>query len=205
MTQPGKERIYVLGTADGRTVKIGRTTNLAKRVGDIQNMSPIPLELLWSHPGGHALETNLHRQFAARRTHGEWFVFETDPLPLIMEAVKKKPWLYPKVDLRKRRSRVSQPTGEQRRACREAAAQSVELPPALTAALDEITVRVRTIEDPLECYKASLDAEARVKAVMKAYQVRTAVQLRSEGKSWREIGAVFHVSSQRAFQIASGQ
>lgn len=206
MTTPGKERVYVLGTADGRTVKIGRTTNLTKRVGDIQNMSPIPLKLLWSHPGGSALETSLHRYFAACRTHGEWFVFETDPLPLIMKAVKEKPWLYPKVDLKKRRSRrVAQPAGEERKALREAATQDVELPPALTAALDSLAAKVRAIEDPVECYKASLDAEARVKAVIRDYQRRTVSQLRDAGKSWREIGETFHVSSQRAFQMAAGQ
>lgn len=206
MTQPAAERVYVLGTADGRTVKIGRTTNLAKRVSDIQGMSPVPLTLLWSHPGGHALETNLHRHFSWLRVHGEWFVFKEDALPLIKKAVKDKPWLRPKVDLKKRRSGVAQLTGEQRKARREAAAaKGVELPPALVTAMDAIVATVRSIEDPLEFYKASLDAEARVKAIMKDQQRKAASQLRDEGKSWREIGEVFHVSSQRAFQIASGQ
>lgn len=81
------EVVYVLGTPGSNTVKIGRTTGLARRVADIQRMSPVPLVVLWTHLGGHELETWLHRHFASRRSHGEWFTFEGDPVPLIQEAV----------------------------------------------------------------------------------------------------------------------
>jgi hypothetical protein len=81
------EVVYVLGAPDSNTVKIGRTANLAKRFADIQSMSPVPLAVLWSHPGGHELETRLHRRFADQRIHGEWFTFDDDPLPAIQEAV----------------------------------------------------------------------------------------------------------------------
>ncbi|MGW2048606.1 GIY-YIG nuclease family protein [Streptomyces sp. NPDC001858] len=81
------ELVYVLGTPGSNTVKIGRTTNLTKRVADIQRMSPVPLAVLWSHPGGSELEAKLHRHFADRRCHGEWFAFDSDPIPLVQQAV----------------------------------------------------------------------------------------------------------------------
>ena len=205
MTQPASEHVYVLGTADGRTVKIGRTINVAKRVSEIQSMSPTPLRLLWSHPGGHELETNLHRQFSALRAHGEWFVFTNDPLPLIKWAVANEPWQQPRVSLRKRRPRIVRPTAEQRRAGREAAvAQAVELDPALVTAVEALITAVQAIEDPTEHYKATYEAEARVKAALKERQKVIANGLRDQGRSWREIGELLSVSSQRAYQIATG-
>lgn len=96
-----KEVVYVLGTPGSNTVKIGRTTNLAKRVADIQRMSPVPLAVLWQTPGGHELETALHRHFACLRSHGEWFAFRLNAVQLIRWAVEDEPWDRPKVDLEK--------------------------------------------------------------------------------------------------------
>lgn len=93
------EVVYVLGTSDSNTVKIGRTTNLNQRLAAIQRMSPIPLSILWTHPGGSQLEANLHRHFKALRSHGEWFTFGRDPVPLIQWVVQDQSWLRPKVNL----------------------------------------------------------------------------------------------------------
>lgn len=93
------EIVYVIGSSGSDTVKIGRTTNPRKRLADIQRMSPLRLEILWAHPGGHELETNLHRQFSALRTHGEWFTFGTDPVATVQWAIQERPWLRPKVNL----------------------------------------------------------------------------------------------------------
>ncbi|MEU4154782.1 GIY-YIG nuclease family protein [Streptomyces antimycoticus] len=82
-----EEVVYVLGAPGSNTVKIGRTANLAERFGIIQRMSPVPLSVLWQCPGGHQLETYLHRHFASLRSHGEWFTFESrDPVQLIQAA-----------------------------------------------------------------------------------------------------------------------
>lgn len=81
-----EERVYVIGTPGSNTVKIGRTIDLVKRLADIQRMSPVPLEVLWSTPGGHELETRLHRHFKPQRSHGEWFTFESDPIMAIRTA-----------------------------------------------------------------------------------------------------------------------
>jgi hypothetical protein len=93
------EVVYAIGSPDSNMVKIGRTTNLDRRLADIQRMSPVPLAILWTHPGGSDLEANLHRHFKALRSHGEWFTFRQDPVTLIQWAVQDRPWLRPKVSL----------------------------------------------------------------------------------------------------------
>lgn len=85
--------VYVIGAPGSSTVKIGRTTDLAKRFAAIRCMSPIPLEILWTHPGGNELETRLHRHFAKLRIHGEWFEFEGDPVEAVQTAINEQPWL----------------------------------------------------------------------------------------------------------------
>jgi hypothetical protein len=102
---PGSQRtevVYVIGTPGGNTVKIGRTTNLDRRLADIQRMSPVALIVLWTHPGGSDLEANLHRHFRALRSHGEWFTFRRAPMTLIQWAVQDQPWLRGKVSLTRR-------------------------------------------------------------------------------------------------------
>uniref|UniRef100_UPI0037CAD512 GIY-YIG nuclease family protein n=1 Tax=Nonomuraea gerenzanensis TaxID=93944 RepID=UPI0037CAD512 len=59
----------------------------------MQRMCPAPLAVLWFHPGGHELETNLHQYFAIFRSHGEWFDFGGgDPVRHVREAVETRAW-----------------------------------------------------------------------------------------------------------------
>lgn len=75
-TEPDKKGVvYILGSPSSRLVKIGHSSRLPARVGDIQRMSPVPLSALWTYPGGKALEGALHRFFKDFRRHGEWFDF----------------------------------------------------------------------------------------------------------------------------------
>jgi len=74
----GGERVYLIGSASSTVVKIGRSCNVTRRLRAIQHMSPLSLAVLWTTPGGEALETRLHRAFAAQRQHGEWFDFQQD-------------------------------------------------------------------------------------------------------------------------------
>jgi hypothetical protein len=88
-----EEHVYVIGSPGTSMVKIGRTTNIANRLAAIQRMSPAHLAILWTHTGGCELETNLHRHFASRRSHGEWFDFgDEDPVQRVQEAVEARPW-----------------------------------------------------------------------------------------------------------------
>lgn len=74
----GGERVYLIGSPASTVVKIGRSCNVTRRLRAIQHMSPLSLAVLWTAPGGEALETRLHRAFAAQRQHGEWFNFQQD-------------------------------------------------------------------------------------------------------------------------------
>lgn len=80
--------VYVIGEPGSSVVKIGLTWgSLEKRLYEIQLMSPVRLRVLWSCAGDNWVETGLHRRFADRRTHGEWFDFgDEDPISAISSA-----------------------------------------------------------------------------------------------------------------------
>ncbi|GFE20077.1 GIY-YIG nuclease family protein [Streptomyces nigrescens] len=203
------EWVYVLGPPGGTLVKIGRTINLAKRVAEIQRMSPVPLEILWSHPGGHELETNLHRHFAALRSHGEWFAFTEDPVARVRSAVELKPWLAPKPKKPKapRAPRKPKSTKESRRAAFALrATPSPEVPeanPVVAARVGKVVALLEAIEDPVERYRAANRVEARWRQIAKEEKARIARALHDQGMSWREVGeSLGGLSSQRAEQIS---
>lgn len=88
-TQPSGSHVYMIGSPGGNVVKLGTTTQLAKRLRALQLSSPTPLELLWSAPGDRDSETELHQHFAHLRMHGEWFDFGNgDPVSAVRLAVE---------------------------------------------------------------------------------------------------------------------
>lgn len=206
-----EEWVYVLGPPGGTLVKIGRTINLAKRVAEIQRMSPVPLEVLWSHPGGHELETNLHRHFAALRSHGEWFAFDEDPVALVRNAVDLKPWLAPKPakprmppsprkpksTKQSRRAAVPRPSVPSEKAIRARETIGIEI--------NKMMTDLRAIEDPVARYHAANRLQKGWRAAIAERKKRFALDLREQGMSWREIGEIMGgLSSQRAEQISRG-
>ncbi|MGW7283971.1 GIY-YIG nuclease family protein [Streptomyces sp. NPDC054847] len=82
------ESVYVIGSAGSYVVKIGVTSNIDRRLREIQNMSPQALEVRWSCNGNQSLEQALHHHFGSYRRHGEWFEFPHDPVPLVQCAVR---------------------------------------------------------------------------------------------------------------------
>ncbi|CUW33334.1 GIY-YIG nuclease family protein [Streptomyces reticuli] len=66
-------QVYVVGSPGSPTVKIGFSTDPQKRLWSLQVGSPVPLVLLATFEGGRDLESALHRYFASRWKHGEWF------------------------------------------------------------------------------------------------------------------------------------
>ncbi|MEV8398862.1 GIY-YIG nuclease family protein [Streptomyces niveus] len=199
------ELVYVVGTPGSNIVKIGRTINIGKRMGELQRMSPVPLEVLWTHPGGHELETNLHRQFSALRTHGEWFAFGSNPVVSIQWAVRNQSWLMPKVNIKKKRRlkpprRVPPPTigtspltDEQRSSL---ASQSDEV-------WERLNQQLRGIEDLSERYEAVQRVRETIAEMVRQGYREVAAGLKSEGWTWREVGELMGgVSAQRAHQIA---
>ena len=178
-----EEIVYLLGTPGSNTVKIGRTTNLRKRLADIQRMSPVPLAALWTHPGGSELETNLHRHFAPLRSHGEWFAFDTDPVQAVNEAVSRRPWLSPKAAPRPQSLHVA------------------PLDPVVVATLAEI----REIEDPIGRFGAAKATRSLIGSFDGRFaQIERDVilELRTRKFSWRKIGELLGTSGANAERIA---
>ncbi|MFD4547240.1 GIY-YIG nuclease family protein [Streptomyces sp. NPDC058466] len=188
------EVVYVLGTPDSHTVKIGRTVNIDKRFADIRTMSPVPLVILWTHPGNHELEAHLHRHFAEYRSHGEWFAFTEDPLPAIQSAVREEPWIA---------------AGEERRRSREARRTAWRQRGAgLDPAFEDTLAEVRAIEDPVERFNVARDrrsAIAESDRSLRALLKNVVLGLRQHGLPWRQIGDRLGMSGARAEQIAKGR
>ncbi len=65
------ERVYFVRF--GNKIKIGRAKDVKARLRSLQAMSPVPLKLLWSQPGGARIELQYHHKFKDCRAHGEWF------------------------------------------------------------------------------------------------------------------------------------
>ncbi|MGW8846584.1 GIY-YIG nuclease family protein [Streptomyces xiamenensis] len=204
-----EEFVYVIGTPGANTVKIGRSIDVARRLADIQRMSPVPLEVLWTTPGGHELETALHRHFRPYRSHGEWFAFHRPAAPLIQSAVEDEPWLRPKVKLKKTACKKvlnapaeqltpSQPLSEEARA-RLAARRR-----AIRDAVAGIADKARAMPDPTERHRYVREQREQLSAAtLLLYEVKAeAVRGLKVGRSWAEVGALLGVTRQRAEQLA---
>ncbi|SHL74385.1 GIY-YIG nuclease family protein [Streptomyces yunnanensis] len=79
--------VYVIGERPQGVVKIGTTSSLRSRLGDIQTSSPHDLRVLWSFGGDWRLESHLHNRFDSRKIRGEWFDFsDADAVVAVSEA-----------------------------------------------------------------------------------------------------------------------
>jgi hypothetical protein len=201
---PG-EVVYVLGTSGSRTVKIGRTIDLTKRLSEIQRMSPVPLQALWSHPGGCELETNLHRQFSALRTHGEWFTFGGDPVVSVQWAVADQPWLREKVSLKKQVKRVPRSIDPP---APFPADSSRELSSKITKVWSGLAMMIgglADIQSPVDRYEALQMLQDDMPDEFREIYRSIAADLKEGGRTWRQVGEVMGgVSAQRAHQISLG-
>lgn len=82
-TKPDRS-VYFLRRADGvGPIKIGCSIFTERRLAEVSQWSPEPLELLARVPGSPADERVLHKQFAAARLHHEWF----DPVPALLSFI----------------------------------------------------------------------------------------------------------------------
>ena len=71
---------YFFRSGDG-PIKIGRATNISRRLCAIQAYNPEPVECIGYKRGDH--EAKLHGRFAGLRLHGEWFTPATELLDFI--------------------------------------------------------------------------------------------------------------------------
>ena len=78
----GDESVYLMATADGRYLKIGIARDVEARRSSLQTAHPEKLKVIGVIPGGgRRLERQLHLEFRAYRTLGEWFMAS----PFILE------------------------------------------------------------------------------------------------------------------------
>lgn len=65
---------HVYFVEGGGLIKIGSAFDIALRLQQLQDGSPVPLRLVgWVKAGGEQLERALHRNLRSKRDHGEWF------------------------------------------------------------------------------------------------------------------------------------
>ncbi|MEU9438370.1 GIY-YIG nuclease family protein [Streptomyces sp. NPDC048252] len=82
------ERVYLIGSPSSPLVKIGWTDNPKRRLRNLQTGSPVPLRLLALFEGGNTVEAELHRRFADKRRHGEWFDLGPNPVEVVSPFVR---------------------------------------------------------------------------------------------------------------------
>lgn len=83
-------RVYFIQAGDDGPIKIGYTENLPARIKQLQTGQPQRMRVLRSMSGDRALETFLHRKFAAHRMAGEWFHPHRDILRYIIDNTLAK-------------------------------------------------------------------------------------------------------------------
>ncbi|MDQ0694256.1 GIY-YIG nuclease family protein [Streptomyces sp. W4I9-2] len=183
--------VYVIGTPGSGMAKIGRSTNVTKRLSDIRNMSPVPLQILWTHPGGAYLETRLHWHFSEIRSHGEWFQFEGDPVAAVEAAMANRPW--------ERSARTPTPAGTP-----DPSTRLTEALAALSAHLGASMRDAYRIKDPDE-RAAAVRAHERQVLDIRSQLARVgqeSVLNLKEGRSWRQVGNMLGMTGSRAEQIS---
>jgi len=65
--------IYFIRNARAKAIKIGRSVDPERRLGELQVGSPDQLELCALLPEKYGLEAALHQHFGASHLFGEWF------------------------------------------------------------------------------------------------------------------------------------
>lgn len=65
--------VYFFRTWDSGKIKIGFTSNLSRRLDQLESACGERLDQVYAFVGDRDMEQMLHRHFAEERLHGEWF------------------------------------------------------------------------------------------------------------------------------------
>lgn len=68
--------VYFVLAPDAGMVKIGKTSDLKKRLASLRTMSPVSLDLICVIRYDEYLERRIHDHFKPQRDHGEWFKYD---------------------------------------------------------------------------------------------------------------------------------
>ena len=90
MRNASPDHLYVIGEGKGcGVVKIGRSSNPADRLAEIQTGNHKKMRLLYVEPDAGHIERRVHQQFTKMHISGEWFDFGAwDPVAAVREAVE---------------------------------------------------------------------------------------------------------------------
>jgi len=77
--------VYFVQSRLGGPIKIGLTTELSQRLKQLQNESPIPLQIVGALRGDEKVEAAIHERFRKLRLHGEWFEPSTELVEFIRQ------------------------------------------------------------------------------------------------------------------------
>jgi len=77
--------VYFVQSRLGGPIKIGLTTQLNQRLKQLQNESPIPLQIVGALRGDEKVEAAIHERFRKLRLHGEWFEPSTELVEFIRQ------------------------------------------------------------------------------------------------------------------------
>lgn len=77
--------VYFVDAPGTGVIKIGKTSDLEKRMTTLQTMCPVRLQLLMTIQYDDDLERRIHNHLADYRAHGEWF-YACKPVKDFMRA-----------------------------------------------------------------------------------------------------------------------
>lgn len=83
-------RVYFLSFPATKSIKIGFSRNVEKRINSLREVIRFPLILLGTVSGGWRKEQQLHAKFSPLRMEGKWFK-DTPELRDFIEAVREEP------------------------------------------------------------------------------------------------------------------
>jgi hypothetical protein len=90
--------VYFIAAVDAGKIKIGKTTNIQKRMATLTTMSPVPLQLVHSVQYDNNLERRIHEHLKEYRAHGEWFHADKPVLEFVRNVKNKGiEWLVKRV------------------------------------------------------------------------------------------------------------
>lgn len=86
---PAIAGVYVLQMGD--IYKIGRSSNIQRRMSELCGMLPYPTVLICTIPDSRKLksvELELHRRYSSKRLNGEWFTLEPEDVVYVRSLAK---------------------------------------------------------------------------------------------------------------------
>lgn len=81
--------VYFIAAVDAGKIKIGKTTNIQKRMAALTTVSPVELTLLHTVQYDARLEKRIHDHLKEYRAHGEWFHADKPVLDFIRNVKKE--------------------------------------------------------------------------------------------------------------------